>query len=183
MVFELEGESRMRNGPILVKVMFVFVLSVFSWTGCAQEASSPAGPTESPQPPEKTTGEGSLEPIVLDGPSCPENFEDRDTVREGVTLSLNERVEIHLGSNPSMPCGWGEIDNPSPGVVRMVEQTSQWPAEGATEQPGAPGTEIWIFEAQQVGESLVTWPCTCLGEEGAEQQREGEFMLQVQVGE
>lgn len=171
----------MRNVPILVKVMFV--LSVFSWTGCAQGASSPGVPAESPQPPEKTTREGAPEPIVLEGPSCPENFEDRDTVREGVTLSLNERVEIHLGSNPSMPCGWGELENGSPGTVRMVEQTSQWPAEGATEQPGAPGTEIWVFEAQQEGESLIVWPCTCLGEEGAEQQLEGEYKLQVQVGE
>jgi hypothetical protein len=47
--------------------------------------------------------------------------------------------------------------------------------------PGAPGTEIWLFETLKAGESTISLECVCLGEEGSEEKVSGVFVLDVTV--
>jgi hypothetical protein len=60
-----------------------------------------------------------------------------------------------------------------------IDHKSQWPAPGATAQPGAPGTETFVFETLDAGESVITVSCACLAEQGETQEVRGEFVLNV----
>jgi hypothetical protein len=56
-----------------------------------------------------------------------------------------------------------------------------WPAIDVTPKPGAPGTEIWVFQARQAGRSTLPWDCVCLGEKGVEKEVTGTFLITVTV--
>lgn len=117
--------------------------------------------------------------ITIVGPDCPDAFQKNQTVTQEMEISAGGAFTLTLGSTPSMPCGWRSPETDDHAVVRQVDHHSQWPAEGVTPQPGAPGTEIWVFEALTEGESTISIHCVCLGEEGEEEKVRGTFLLNV----
>ena len=119
--------------------------------------------------------------VAVRGVSCPESFQDDQLITKRVEVAAGASITLTLGSTPSMPCGWQPPDIDDGTILRQVAHRSEWPAEDVTPQPGAPGLEIWVFEALVPGESTVLLACTCLGEEGKGQESRGTLSLTVDV--
>lgn len=164
----------MRARPVLL----IFVLLFTACTGAA-EVSPTSTPEGSPTPAPTQTPPPAR--IALSGPDCPDGFEEADQVERDITLSVSGVITLTLGSTPSIPCGWQAAEISDMAVIQQVDRQSEWPAEGVTPQPGAPGTEIWVFEARQTGVSTIALDCTCLGEEGAGEERAGTLVMSVTV--
>ncbi len=136
--------------------------------------------TPSPEP----TNTPVVQDVSVKGPSCKRgDFEENRVITKEVTIRANALLTLTVGSTPSIPCGWqaAEIDDDT--VLRQVDHQDKWPAEGVEPKPGAPGTMIWVFQALEEGTCTVSLPCSCLGEEGAEEQEVGTFVLEVNVEE
>lgn len=134
------------------------------------------------QPPSPTPGSGG-DPgeTTLEGVSCPESFQTKELVKKNITINTGGTLKLCLGSTPSMPCGWGKPELSQAGVIEQVGQYRKWPAEGVTPAPGAPGKEIWVYQAQEEGKTTLTLPCYCLNEEGSQEQLEGRLEVKIQV--
>jgi predicted secreted protein len=117
----------------------------------------------------------------IEGPSCPEAFQENRVITDEIKVEANSHLTLTLGSTPSIPCGWQALEIDDGNVLEQVTHRSKWPAEGVTPMPGAPGTEVWELEALEAGETTVSLGCTCLGEEGEGQVLRGRFVLDVTV--
>jgi predicted secreted protein len=140
------------------------------------------GETVTPTSP-KPTASTTPRSISLAGPACPDAFQEqeRQQIQREITLNTHDTLTLTLGSTPSIPCSWESPEISNDAIVHQLDHRSTWPAEGATPQPGAPGVEIWVFEALQAGESTISLACMCLGEQGAEEELTGTFSLNVDV--
>lgn len=161
----------------LLRVSVLFILLLIS-------ACAPVGEPEShtPQPPSPTpVPEKEQKETTLEGISCPESFQSKGHIKKNIDLVAGGTLKLELGSNPSMPCGWGKPESNQAGIVKQSDQYQVWPAEGITPKPGAPGKEIWVYQAREKGETTLTLPCYCLNEEGSQDQLEGRLEVKIQV--
>lgn len=157
-------------------MIILFMLVCAACSGDLEPTNTPPpAPTNTPQP----TPPPMPQQVSVDGPDCPDSFQESQPADREVEIGVGGSLTLTVGSTPSIPCSWHPPEISEPTVVRQVDHQSQWPAEGATPQPGAPGTEIWVFETLEEGESTITLRCTCLGEEGEGEETQGEFVLNV----
>jgi len=149
-------------------------------TACVGTGRTPTKLPESTDTPPATQ---TLRPqrVTVTGPDCPDEFEEQgeSQLQKDAEIAPSGRLTLTLGATPSIPCGWRAPAIDDPAVVSQVDHLTKWPAEGVTPVPGAPGVEIWVFEALAEGESTISWRCTCLGEEGTEEEVTGTFSLNV----
>jgi len=134
-------------------------------------------PTPSPAPTSTPTPRAT----TIDGPSCPEGFQENQAITDEVAVDASSHMTLTLGFTPSIPCGWQTLEIADVTVLHQLDQTSEWPAEEVTPMPGAPGTEIWVLEPLEQGQTAVTLNCVCLGEEGEDEVLRGRFVLDVTV--
>jgi len=118
---------------------------------------------------------------VLEDISCPESFQEKQKISKKAHLTLGGRMTLKAGSNPSMPCGWDAPDIGNPEVITQIDHDTEWPAEGVTPKPGAPRTEVWIFEARGEGQTVISLPCHCLDDQGEEAQLQGTLEVPIKV--
>lgn len=98
-----------------------------------------------------------------------------------VEMIAGSTLTLTLGATPSIPCGWQPMSISDEDVVKEIGRRTEWPAEGATPMPGAPGVEIWVLKTVSEGTSTVSVECTCLGQEGAAEELTGAFVLRITV--
>ena len=154
---------------------FAVILVILSTSSCLSiRADGPPLPTGS-----VLTAEPSADPQqrTLEGPSCPEDFQNRDEIRKRIEMDADGTLQVELGSNPSMPCSWNAPRIDPPDFLTIAEHQQEWPAEGASPQPGAPGLEVYVLSLPRQGKGTAAIPCTCLDEEGAEQEVVGMYTL------
>ncbi len=169
---------------IVISISSLLLLALIS-TACTNglepTATSTLEPSGSPEP----TSTPKAQAVSIAGPACPDSFQENQTasISKDVQISANHLLTLTLGSTPSIPCGWHAPEISDQTVVHQVEHHSDWPAEGATPMPGAPGTETWVFETLTEGESQIILQCVCLNEEGSEEEISGTFVLNVTVNE
>lgn len=161
----------------LVHLILAMVMTLFGGASCAAEPE----PTQKPTPIPESTDTPVPRDATVSGPSCPEAFQEAEQVSKTAEVAAGAGLTLTLGSTPSMPCGWQALRVADDAVVRQVDHTTKWPAEGVTPAPGAPGEETWVLEALGPGQTTVMLECTCLDETGAEQVSEGTFILEVKV--
>lgn len=154
---------------------------VLAGSACAAAPERTSQLTPEPTARPGTTVTSRPEPVSVQGVSCPEAFEDDSAISRELQVAANAVLTLTLGSTPSMPCSWQPPEIEDDTILRQVEHRSEWPAEGATPQPGAPGTEIWVFETLKEGRGKVSLACKCLGEEGGEEETAGVFVLDINV--
>ena len=142
-------------------------------------ATATLKPTPSPEP----THTPVPQDIVITGPGCPDAFQEDQPISKAVEIAAGRSLSLTLGSTPSVPCWWRSPESSDPAIVRQVDHQTTWPAEDVTPMPGAPGTETWVFETLQAGESTLSLECVCLEEEGAAEEVRGIFTLNVTVKE
>lgn len=148
--------------------------------------TTPLEPTVTPAPTETPSPEPTNTPLPQDvsvsGARCDRGrFKENRVITKEVAIRANASLTLTVESCPSIPCRWQAPEIDDDAVLRQVDHQSEWPAEGVTPKPGAPGTEIWVFEALEEGACTVSLPCLCLGEEGAEEEQVGMFVLEVSV--
>lgn len=161
----------MRTRRILCAVgALTLILAGVSCTAALQPTPSPE-PTSTPTP----------RAMTFEGSSCPEDFQDDRTVTRELEISPGSHLTLTLGATPSTPCGWQTLEIGDSTVLEQVAHRRNWPAEGVTPVPGAPGTEVWGLEVLEPGETAVSVACVCLGEEGEEDVLRGRFVLDVTV--
>jgi predicted secreted protein len=161
-------------------ILFMTTCVLISTACMSQEE---ALPTSTSEPPDTIAPTRTLtpQPISVAGPHCPKAFREQDQVRRGVQINTNSVLTLTLGATPSMPWGWELPEMGDEAVLHQVDHDSVWPAEGVEPKPGAPGTEIWVFEPHQAGESTVSLTCKGPGEEGSSEEVVGTFVLHVVV--
>lgn len=157
---------------------FLFSSSFSSISACAS-VGEPKSHT--PQPPSPTyVPEEEQKETILEGVSCPESFQSKGHIKKNTDLIAEGTLKLQLGSTPSLPT-WGKPKFSQAGVVKQIDQYQKWPAEGVTPAPGAPGKEIWVYQAQEKGKTTLTLPCDCLNEEESQDQLEGRLKVKIQV--
>lgn len=140
-------------------------------------------PTVMPTSPSVPTPVPTAEPMSLDGPTCPDAFEQEETITREFDLVPGQALTISLGSTPSIPCGWRSPQISDSDVLTQTDHQSIWPAEDVTPMPGAPGTEVWAFRALKGGEAELSVACMCLDDDGDESLMEGRYVVRVTVQE
>jgi predicted secreted protein len=150
---------------------------------CAPTPEPRPRPTEKPTSTSVPTQVPTAEAVSLDGPSCPDSFEEAEVITREIDLASGQTLTISLGSTPSIPCGWRAPEISETEVVTQTEHQSVWPAEGVTPMPGAPGTEVWAFKALKEGRAELSLICACLDEGGDEFLVEGRYVMRVGVDE
>jgi len=164
------------------KILLTLMLSLaFLSLSCGPNQESP--PASVSPSPEQTSGSALPEEGSIRGPSCPESFEEQEEIKEQTQLEVQGTLKLTLGRTPSIPCSWNALEIKDPSVIKKSDRQTKWPAEGSTPQPGAPGVMIYQLRALEPGNTTLTLPCTCLDEEGSENQLEGTYLLAVSVGE
>jgi inhibitor of cysteine peptidase len=63
-------------------------------------------------------------------------------------------VTVRLGSNPTTGYSWAVTDISSPEVVELVSNNYEEPA--ITDLVGAGGTEVWVFNVNDTGLSIIS---------------------------
>lgn len=157
------------------KIRVTSALFILALALTAVACTSRVEPTDTP--PLIPTPE--IEAVSIAGPDCPDSFRENEQISRNVEIGVNGLLTLTLGSTPSIPCGWQPPQISDPDLIHQIDHQSQWPAEGVTPMPGAPGTEIWVFEVAGEGESTISFPCVCPGEEEADEERRGIFILNV----
>lgn len=171
-------------------VLLALVVLLPLMAGCAAlgPASRPTDePSPSPEPTRRPTptllpsAVPAPQEASLAGASCPKAFEEQGVVSQDVRIGAGGTLTLTLGAVPSVPCGWQEMSISDESLVRQIAHRTDWPAEGVTPMPGAPGVEVWLLEALEEGTSTVSVECTCLGEEGTGEELRGVYVLSVAV--
>ena len=89
------------------------------------------------------------------------DFNGQKHVTREVIVSRGDQLTVDLRSNASTGFRWGEqTTNNNPSVVRQVKYESKGPVQrsgGSPPPPGAPGTEVWIFEALKPGVATLSF--------------------------
>ena len=85
--------------------------------------------------------------------SC-DDFTGNANISETANIDLYGTVTLTLCSNASTGYAWPETANIS--NTSVLEQTDYYFIEPGGDLVGAPGKQVWTFEALEVGESTVT---------------------------
>lgn len=173
--------------------MILIVALLFFSSACrtvtaltATPSPSPPGeasPTPSSNPSPQASPTPQPEKVTLSGPDCPDGFDQTSNPTREVTLRAGDSLEVSAGSTPSIPCHWQSPEIGDSTILQQVAHESKWPAPGVTPMPGAPGLEIWTFEARQPGRSDIRLACKCLKEDGGQEEERGIFVVEVVVSE
>ena len=78
----------------------------------------------------------------------------QSTITQNVTLGVGNTLTVKLGSNYSTPYRW-KIDTKI-GDSTILKQTDHRFVQPTSEALGAPGTEVWTFEALKPGSTTIT---------------------------
>jgi inhibitor of cysteine peptidase len=108
-------------------------------SACAPAATPPTPPAPSPAAVNVT---------------C-EQFSQKAQIVQDVTVAAGSTITVTLCSNASTGFSWGEqaqISNPE-----VLKQTSHKTIAPATSMPGAPGNQVWTFQALKAGVSTASF--------------------------
>ena len=78
----------------------------------------------------------------------------QSVITQDVTLGVGNTLTLRLGSNYTTPYRW--TINTKIGDPTVVKQTSHAFVQPTSDALGAPGTEVWTFEALKPGKTTIT---------------------------
>jgi predicted secreted protein len=102
-------------------------------------------------------GEGTPK-LVMVSASCDE-FRGLTHVRKKVGIAVGDSVRVALCSNPSTGFAWSasaQIGDPNLLIQTSHEFVSPEPEDDGPPLPGAPGEEVWTFEALNEGWTVLS---------------------------
>ncbi len=125
-----------------ITVLIAASVLIISFLACATAATPPTPPT----PPTPT-------PVAVTV-TC-DQFSQKAHIVQDVTAAAGSTITITLCSNASTGFSWGEqaqISN-----AEVLKQTSHKTVAPATSMPGAPGNQVWTFQALKSGASTASF--------------------------
>lgn len=123
-----------------ITILIVASVLIISFLACAPAATAPVPP---PVP----------EPVSVTV-TCDQFSQNAHIVQE-VTVAPGALITITLCSNPSTGFSWGEQAQISDKAV--LKQASHKTVASTTDMPGAPGNQVWTFEALKAGSSSAAF--------------------------
>ena len=124
---------------IMVFGLICVVMLLVTACGGTEVTTTPAATTA---PAEDKTIE-----ITLD-----EFTSDNDIVSD-ITIGRGASLTVRLGSNPSTGYSWGEAEISDVDIITQVSREFVGPED--TEVVGAPGTDVWVFNAAGEGSAII----------------------------
>lgn len=83
-----------------------------------------------------------------------DDVQKQNSITQDVRLAVGNTLKVELGSNYTTPYRWSadaKIGDPS-----ILQQSSHRYVPPSTDVLGAPGTEVWTFQALKPGTTTVT---------------------------
>ena len=84
-----------------------------------------------------------------------DQFAKQANIVQDATATVGSTITVTLCSNPTTGFQWGEQAQISD--TQVLKQTSHKMVAGNTGMPGAPGSQVWTFEALKAGSSIVSF--------------------------
>lgn len=78
----------------------------------------------------------------------------RNSITQNVTLNAGNTLTVKLGSNYTTPYRW--TADAKIGDSSVVRQSGHRYLQPSTDRLGAPGTEVWTFDALKTGTTTIT---------------------------
>jgi inhibitor of cysteine peptidase len=132
-----EEDSNMKKSRIAL--LIVGSILVISFLACAPAATPPTPPA--PEPVSVTV-------------TC-DQFSQNAHIVQNVTAAPGALITVTLCSNPSTGFSWGEQAQISDKEV--LKQTSHKTVAATTSMPGAPGSQVWTFQALKAGAASASF--------------------------
>lgn len=132
-------------------VLAALTLTAASLTGCTGKAEQSKSQETKSQGPQTTTIEISYDELL-----------NQKQISRSVTLALGDYLQVSLGSNASTGYEWEDkmlISDP-----KVITQTGHENIAPAADKPGAPGSEVWMLQTMERGQTTVSttygrpWP-------------------------
>ena len=132
-------------------VLAALTITAASLTGCAGKSETPKSQESKSQGPQTTTIEISYDDLLT-----------QKQISRSVKLSVGDFLQLSLGSNASTGYEWEDkllISDP-----KVIVQTGHENIAPATDKPGAPGSEVWMLQTKERGQTTVSttygrpWP-------------------------
>lgn len=132
-------------------VLAALTIAAASLTGCSGKGETPQSQESKSQGPQTTTIQISYDDLLT-----------QKQISRSAKLSVGDFLQISLGSNASTGYEWEDkmlISDP-----KVIVQTGHENIAPATGQPGAPGSEVWMLQTTQRGQTTVSttygrpWP-------------------------
>jgi inhibitor of cysteine peptidase len=98
---------------------------------------------ESRNPPTSKTLEVSMDDVLK-----------QSVITQNVALAVGNTLTVKLGSNYTTPYRW--TPDTKIGDSTIVKQTDHRFVQPTTDALGAPGTEVWMFDALKPGTTTIT---------------------------
>lgn len=94
-----------------------------------------------------------------------DDFQAQNNITRSVEVGASGTLTVKLGANPTTGYQWGE--NAEISNTAVITQTSyNYNEPEDTEMMGAPGTDVWVFDAKAAGSATITFSYSRSFEEG-----------------
>ena len=83
-----------------------------------------------------------------------DDFTAQNNIVKNIELCPGGTITVKLGSNPSTGYQWGDAEISSETVITQISHKYNEPEN--TELMGAPGTDVFVFDAKTTGSATIT---------------------------
>jgi inhibitor of cysteine peptidase len=94
-----------------------------------------------------------------------DDFTAQNNITKSIELGSSGTLTVKLGSNPTTGYQWGE-DAEISNTSIIAQKSYNYVEPEDTELMGAPGTDVWVFDAKAAGSATITFSYSRSWEEG-----------------
>jgi inhibitor of cysteine peptidase len=93
-----------------------------------------------------------------------DDFESQNNIVKSIEVGASGTLTVKLGANPTTGYQWGDAQISNQAVISQKSYNYVEPED--TELMGAPGTDVWVFDAKAAGTATITFSYARSWEEG-----------------
>ena len=93
-----------------------------------------------------------------------DDFESQNNIVKSIEVGASGTLTVKLGANPTTGYQWGDAQISNQAVIS--QQSYNYVEPENTDMVGAPGTDVWVFDAKAAGTATITFSYARPWEEG-----------------
>jgi inhibitor of cysteine peptidase len=93
-----------------------------------------------------------------------DDFQAQNNIVKSVEVGASGTLTVKLGANPTTGYQWGDAQISNQAVIS--QQSYNYVEPENTDMVGAPGTDVWVFDAKAAGSATITFSYARPWEEG-----------------
>jgi inhibitor of cysteine peptidase len=93
-----------------------------------------------------------------------DDFQAQNNIVKSVEVGASRTLTVKLGANPTTGYQWGDAQISNQAVISQQSYNYVEPED--TGMVGAPGTDVWVFDAKAAGSATITFSYSRPWEEG-----------------